>query len=256
MPAIIKKIEVYAYTIPAKPTSISLGTIDAAENFLVRIYTDEGITGWGEGAPFPMIVGETQATCMALSKPFSALLLQKDALAIEERMKSLQAFAPFNYTCKSAFDMALFDVASQFAGLPLYAYLGGRKKEIISDETIYIQSPERMADDAKLLAAKNPIAIKVKVGKNNSASHDIEIIRGIREAIGYEIPLRLDANQGWSVENAITVLKSLKALNIQFCEQPNHKLDIAGLKRIKQHSHTKIMADEACFTAHDAACID
>ncbi len=253
MPAIIKRIEVFAYTIPAKPTSISLGTIEAAENFLVRIHTKEGLTGWGEGAPFPMIVGETQSTCMAIAKYFSEFLLGKDALEIEERMKTLQAFAPFNYTCKSAFDMALYDVASQFAGLPLYAYLGGSKKEIISDETIYIQSPERMAEGAKLLAAKNPIAIKVKVGKNNNASHDIEIIRGIRDAIGCDIPLRLDANQGWSVENAITVLKSLEALNIQFCEQPNHKSNIAGLKSIKQHSNIKIMADEACFTAHDAA---
>ncbi|MEP6513922.1 MAG: dipeptide epimerase, partial [Parafilimonas sp.] len=249
---LIIKIEAFAYTIPAKPTTISLGTLYEAKNFLVKIYTNKGIAGWGEGAPFPMIVGETQETCMALSKDFASLLLGKDSLLIDERMRQLTEYAPFNFTCKSAFDMALHDVAAQYANKPLYKFLGGEKKELLTDETIYIESPERMAGSALKIAAKNPFFIKVKLGKDNNAPHDVEIVQTIRRAIGNTIPLRLDANQGWSVDNAVTVLTALADANVEFCEQPVHKHDIQGLKKITQSSPIKIMADEACFTAHDA----
>src|SRR6185503_11130473 len=120
---IIKTIEVFAYSIPMKPFIISLGTLYEAKNMLVRIFTDEGITGWGEGSPFPMIVGETQESDLALARDFSRLLLKRDALDIHGCMKALNDFVPNNPTVKSAFDMAFFDIASQHAGVPLYKFL-------------------------------------------------------------------------------------------------------------------------------------
>lgn len=84
-----------------------------------------------------MIVGETQATCFEMAKDFAALWKGKDALNTEERMTELHAYAAFDTTIKSAFDMAaLYDIAAKKAGTPLYMFLNGTKREIETDLTI------------------------------------------------------------------------------------------------------------------------
>src|SRR3954467_5658752 len=116
----IVKIELYAYNIPMKPFVISLGTLYEAKNVLIKIFTDDALTGWGQGSPFPMIVGETQESDLALARDFSKMLLNRDASDISGCMKLLNAYGPSNPTVKSAFDMALYDLSAQHAGIPLY----------------------------------------------------------------------------------------------------------------------------------------
>lgn len=248
----INKIVLYAYNIPMKPFAISLGTLYEAKNILVQIFTNDGLIGWGEGSPFPFIVGETQATALALGKDFAQLWLWKDALAIAERMQELHGYVPFNTTVKSAFDMALYDIAAQEAGLPLYQYLGGEKKVLLTDETISVGTSAGMAEIAQQLKAQDAPFIKVKLGKGNDAQGDIERVKAIRAAIGNAIPLRLDANQGWSVANAITVLNALADDNVQFCEQPVLGTDFAALKQVHDAAAIPVMADEACFNSFQA----
>lgn len=248
----INKIALYAYNIPMKPFAISLGTLYEAKNILVQIFTSDGLIGWGEGSPFPFIVGETQATALALGKDFAQLWMGKDALALAERMQELHSYVPFNTTVKSAFDMALYDIAAQQAGLPLYRFLGGEKKVLLTDETISVGTPEGMAEIAQQLKAQGAPFIKVKLGKGNDAQGDIERVKTIRQAIGNDIPLRLDANQGWSVANAITVLNALADDNVQFCEQPVVGHDYAALKEVSDAAAIPVMADEACFNSFQA----
>src|SRR5437868_12278773 len=109
---------IYKLSIPMHPFTIATGTMDFAQNTLVRIVTNEGIEGWGECSAFPMIVGETQNTCYEMAKAFAALWKGKEAIPIEERMNELHAFTAFNSTIKSAFEMALFDLAAKDAKLP------------------------------------------------------------------------------------------------------------------------------------------
>jgi L-Ala-D/L-Glu epimerase len=251
----ITHITCYAFDIPMTPFVISLGTITKAQNILIRVRTDEGITGWGEGAPFSFIVGETQGTALALAKDFSLLWKHKDPLAIEDRMKELHQYVPFNTTVKSAFDMALYDIAAQHAGMPLYRFLGGEKRVLITDETLVIGSPEEMAGRARQLQEQGASFIKVKLGKGNDAQGDIARIKAIRAAIGSDILLRLDANQGWTTDVALQVLTALKDDNIQFCEQPVAARDYAGLKAVHEASPIPIMADEACFDSGHAEAL-
>lgn len=248
----INSIDIYAYNIPMKPFAISLGTLYEAKNILVKIHTNNGLTGWGEGSPFPFIVGETQATAIALAKDFAQLWLGQDALAIEERMRQLHGYVPFNTTVKSAFDMALYDIAAQNAGMPLYRFLGGEKKVLATDETIVVGTPAAMAQEALLLQQQGAPFMKVKLGKGNDAAADIERVKAIRQAIGGDIPLRLDANQGWSVPNAITVLNALANDNVQFCEQPVLGHDYVALKQVSDAVAVPVMADEACFNSLQA----
>ena len=250
---IIAQTEIYKYTIPMVPFTIATGTMQFAQNIFIRIHTSDGITGVGECSAFPMITGETQATCYEMAKDFAAIWKGKPAGQIRERLEELDLFTAGNYTAKSAFDLALYDIAAKAAGQPLYRFLGGQHKRIESDLTIGIGTPEKMAVQAVEFKEKGVRIIKVKLGKN--AADDIERIRQIRQAIGDDIKLRIDANQGWNYTDAVFALTALGAFDIEFCEQPMRKWNDELLPQLCRLSPIPIMADESVFTHHDASRI-
>ncbi len=247
----ITQITLYPYDIPLKaPIAISLGTIEHARNILVEMQTDEGITGWGEGSPFWMIVGETQASGLAAASDMARLLLGHNPLDIEGCLQTMIRYLPGHPTTRSAFDMALYDIASKAANMPLYQFLGGQKRTLTTDETIYLNTPERMAADAVRIKYKGADAIKVKLGTTPKA--DIRRIEAIRHAISDGVPIRTDANQGWNYPTAATVLRTIQNWNIEYCEQPVPRPQLAELKRLRQQTTVPLMADESLFDAVDA----
>ena len=247
----IQQIELYKLFIPLKePFVISLGPIYNAENVLVIIRTKEGITGFGECSPFMSINGESADTCMVVGQYFAQWLKGKNALDISEHIKAMDKIIYGNSSIKSAFDMALYDIASQQANLPLYAYLGGNtSKTIITDYTVSIGEPSKMAADAVKIKEEGYPAIKIKLGSNGKT--DVLRIRAIREAVGNEIPLRIDANQGWEVDEAIETLKALAPFGIQHCEEPIARWAFMQLPWVRQESPIPIMSDESCGDEHD-----
>lgn len=247
---IIEKIKIYKYTIPMHPFTIATGTMDYAQNTLIKIVTDQGITGIGECSAFPMIVGETQNTCYEMAKDFAALWKGKNALNIDERMNDLHAFTAGNTTIKSAFDMALYDIAAQHAGQPLYEYLGGTKKDMRTDITVGIASPAVMATQAKGFVGAGAAILKIKLGKD--VVTDVERINAIRMAVGNNVTIRIDANQGWSFEDAKDALIKLGEYNIEFCEQPMRTYNDEYLPELIKISPIKIMADESIYDHHHA----
>lgn len=246
----ITHTEVWKFSIPMHPFTIATGTMHFAQNIFIRVHTDAGIYGVGECSAFPMIVGETQATCFEMAKDFANVWKGKDPLEIEARMQELHAFTAFNSTIKSAFDMALFDLAAKNARQPLYQFLGGRIKELETDLTIGINTPEKMAAQAIDFVSRGVRIIKVKLGKD--ATEDVERIRQIREAVGEKIMLRIDANQGWSYDDALFALTALGRYQIQFCEQPMRYWDDDKLPALKKASPIPIMADESVYDHYDA----
>ena len=248
----IQQVELYKLSIPLKePFITSLGRDDNAENVLVKIITNEGITGFGECSPYMPINGESMDTCYAVGQYFAKLLKGKNALAIEECIIAMDKLIYGNTSIKSAFDMALYDIASQNAGVPLYKFLGGSNdKTIITDYTVSIGDPQKMAADAVKIKSEGYPAIKIKLGNNGEL--DVIRIKTIREAVGNEIPLRIDANQGWSVEEAIKTLQALAKYDIQHCEEPIARWNFMQLPGVKRESPIPIMADECCGDDHDA----
>lgn len=249
----ITKISLYKYSIPMVPFTIATGTMHYAQNLFIRIYTNEGIIGVGECSAFPMIVGETQATCFEMGKEFAALWIGKNPLDMEGRLRELDLFTAGNYTAKSAFDMALYDIAAKHAGMPLYAFLGGKMKIIESDLTIGIDTPESMAAKAVEFVANGVNIIKVKLGKD--PFNDLQSIKKIRDAIGYSTTIRIDANQGWSFEEASCILNKLSHYQIEFCEQPMRTWNDEQLPELCAASPIAIMADESVYTHYDASKI-
>jgi len=233
-----------------EPFTIATGTMDHAQNVFIRVHTDAGFYGVGECSAFPMIVGETQDTCLVMAKEFAKLWRGQDALNIEERLQQLHDFTAHNSTIKSAFDMALYDIAAKNAGLPLYQYWGGARRKVESDITIGIASPEVMAQKAIQFKNSDAGILKVKLGKN--ATEDVERIKQIREAVGNDLKIRVDANQGWSFDAAVFALQSLEEYNIEFCEQPMRTWYDDRLPELMTLSPVKIMADESVYDHHDA----
>lgn len=233
------------------PFTIATGTMSSAQNIFLRVHTDSGGYGVGECSAFPMIVGETQATCFEMAKDFAAIWKGKDAAAIEERMSELHAATAFNSTIKSAFDMALYDLAAKTASQPLYQFLGGKQTKILeTDITVGIGEAAAMAAQAAAFMHQGFRIIKVKLGKDPVT--DIERIRQIRAAIGKDTVLRIDANQGWDFEAAVYALQQLAKYDIQFCEQPMRHWNDHKLPELRKLSPIKIMADESVFDHHDA----
>src|ERR1700744_2120004 len=177
-----------------EPFTIATGTMDHAQNVFIRVHTAAGFYGVGECSAFPMIVGETQDTCLVMAREFARLWKGKDALDIPARLQQLHDFTAGNSTIKSAFDMALYDIAAKNANLPLYQFLGGSRKKVETDITIGIADPQLMAEKALEFKQSGATVLKVKLGKE--AKSDVQRIKQIRDAVGFSTKIRIDANQG------------------------------------------------------------
>src|SRR5437763_1541948 len=130
---VISRIEVYKMLIPLiEPFVISLGPVDSAENIIVIIKTNTGITGYGESSPYALINGETIETCFIVAQSIGKILLDQDPLDIEDCSLRMDNLIYGNSSIKSAFDMALHDIASQDAHLPLYKFLGGNNSKVLT----------------------------------------------------------------------------------------------------------------------------
>lgn len=248
----ITEIVLYKFSIPLiEPFVTSLGTDVSADNVVVRISSNAGITGFGECSPYMPINGESQETCFVVGQYFARALKGKNPLEIEAAVSLMDDIIYGNTCIKSAFDMALYDIASRHAGVPLYHFLGGnRNKTIVTDYTVSLGDPNAMAADALRILQQGYPAIKVKLGKDGVK--DVERIKAIRAAVGMDIPVRIDANQGWSVPEAIATLQQLAAYNIEHCEEPIARWNFMQLPVVSSHSPIPIMADESCGDEHDA----
>jgi L-alanine-DL-glutamate epimerase-like enolase superfamily enzyme len=249
---IISQVEIYKLRIPLiEPFVTSLAYETHVENVIVVIKTDKGITGFGESSPYMPVNGESIDTCFIVGQYFAKLLKGKNALKLQDHLAAMDKLIYANSSIKSAFDIALHDIIGQHKEVPIYKlYKGKNDKELVTDYTVSLGEPEKMATDALKIKSQGYPAIKVKLG--DSGKKDIERIKLIREAVGDNIPVRIDANQGWNVKEAIETLNALDKYNIEHCEEPIPKWNFMRMKKIKKNSPIPIMADESCGDAHDA----
>jgi L-alanine-DL-glutamate epimerase-like enolase superfamily enzyme len=245
-------VDIFVYDLPLEqPFRIAIGTMEAANDVLIRLRTDAGLTGLGEACPFPPITGETQATNIAAAKAVREIVLGRNPLEIESLLKDCGAIVHSNPSLTAAFDTACHDILGQAAGLPLYRLWGGSKTEFETDITADLDSPEAMAARAVKFVAAGFTMIKIKVGQGREI--DLERLRSIRDAVGGGIRLQIDANQGWSPAAAGDTLKKMERFDILFCEQPVLASDIDGLRGVRRTSPIPIMADEAAYGPADVA---
>lgn len=249
---LITQIELYRSRIKLKePFVISLGPLDHAENVIVLIRTNEGISGIGECSPFRTIHGETMETCMIVGAELARMLVGKNPIDIENCHSIMGKCIFGNNSIKSAIDIALYDIAGKVKNTPLYRLLGGMQtRELFTDYTVSLGPCEKMVEDALKIKSEGFHFIKIKLG--DTVEKDIERIQRMREAVGPTIPFRVDANQGWTADGALTILQSISKSNIQHCEEPIPRWDFMKLPELRKKSPVPIMADESCCDEHDA----
>ncbi|TBL77845.1 dipeptide epimerase [Paenibacillus thalictri] len=248
-------VDVFRQAIPlTKPFKTALRTVTVAESVVVRIGTADGRAGWGEAPPTVVITGDSlQSIEAAIVHTFAPLLLGRSVHTYERLLQSVHQAMVGCTSAKAAVDMALYDLLSQSCGLPLYRFLGGDKESLETDFTVSVNAPEEMGEDAVQYVRSGFRTLKIKVGKD-SIGTDIERIRHIRNLVGSDIKIRVDANQGWQPKEAIRSIRQMEdmGLDIELVEQPVKAPDIEGLKMVTDHVDTPVMADESVFSPAQA----
>ncbi len=246
----IRDAEVFPFRLEQKLViHISLGSAATTDNVLVRLRTEDGVVGYGEASPYAAITGETQQTNVALGRDLAQMIRGRDPFTLSRIVADMEAMAPGNPSIKAAFEMALWDICGKVAGQPVCCLLGNYRDTFDTDQTIFIDTPEITAGQAREVVRNGFKTIKVKVGE--SPEKDVARLAAIRDAVGPDIHLRVDANQGWTPADAVRTLRALEQYHIQFCEQPVVAWDWAGMKFVRDNAGIPIMADESVHVPHD-----
>jgi o-succinylbenzoate synthase len=236
-----------------KPFKTALRTVDVVDDVIVKITADNGMIGYGEAAPTAVITGDTTASISyAVVNIIGKQLAGMELENIEAIMERLDSSMVKNTSAKAAVDIAIYDLWGQLYNAPLFRLWGGYRSEIRTDITISVNEPEQMARDSAEAVGLGYNTLKIKVGKDSL--RDIERIKAIRGAVGYDIALRIDANQGWKPKEAVRTLRKIEdeGLLIELVEQPVPAHDIEGLKHVTDNVSIPVMADESVFTPLDA----
>jgi len=250
----IQDVEIYPYNVSMiEPFRVALSTITSAENVLVRLRTREGVVGWGEASPYSPVTGETQAVDLAVGKDLANFVRGRDPFTLSAIVSDMDGFTPSNTSIKAALEMAVWDICGKLAGQPVYKLLGAYRDSFETDITIGMGTPEEMAKKATKYVQDGFKTLKVKLG--DGPEPDTQRMKAIRDAIGYSIKLRTDANQGWTAAETVRALRMMEKYQMQICEQPVPYWDVEGLKFSRDNSPTPIMADESVHSPHDALAI-
>ena len=180
----ITKLEAIPFRMPMRETvKFATGQLSALDHVLVRVYTDEGLTGQSEAPSRPMVYGESAISIVAAVRDwFAPALAGLDPFATEQVWARLD-LVEHNPTAKAAIDMALHDIIGQAAGVPLYRLLGGWSNEVNLSHILGLGTPPQVAEQAQRLIAQYGFGtLKLKAGID--PVRDTAMVRAVREEIG------------------------------------------------------------------------
>jgi L-alanine-DL-glutamate epimerase-like enolase superfamily enzyme len=246
----ITEVEAIPFALPyRRPPRFASGSVDRADNVLVRVHTDAGVVGQAEAQPRPYTYGETQASIVgAIRGWFAPRLLGLRAGAIEEARRACAGLAA-NHCAHGAVDLALWDVAGRLAGAPCSALLGGFADRVAVAHMVSFDAPDAMAHDALAMHETYGIrSFKVKVGREPDL--DIAAVRAVREALP-DADLYADANRGWSLEEALRAGDALAALGVTAIEEPIAIDDVRGRALLAARWDVPLGGDESCLSLTD-----
>ncbi|HUZ82070.1 MAG TPA: enolase C-terminal domain-like protein [Gaiellaceae bacterium] len=224
----------------------------ALDYALVRIETDEGVTGIGEAqADIGFFGNSLEELCAAIDLYLGPQLLGRDPFDREHLLDLLDYRE--NSCARSGIDLALHDLMGRALGVPVSTLLGGaHRRRIQVAIEVAGGAPQDMAARCTSLVARGVRVFKPKIGGHVEA--DVERLSAIREAVGPEVILRADANQGYNAKDAIRLcrLAEQAGVGLDLLEQPVAAWDLAGMALVRASVDTPIEADESCYTVHDA----
>ncbi|WIY61659.1 mandelate racemase/muconate lactonizing enzyme family protein [Bacillus arachidis] len=249
----ITAIHIYAIRLPLRnPFVISYGSYPDMPSIIVKLETDEGIIGYGEGVADDHVTGESwESTFHVLKHTLAPALIGKNPMNIEKIHDIMSQTIYGVPTAKAAIDIACFDVTGKKLGQPVYQLIGGRYHEKFPvTHVLSIASPEDMAEESASMIQKGYQSFKMKVGTN--VKEDVKRIEAVRKRVGNDIAIRVDVNQGWkNSANTLTALRSLGHLNIDWIEQPVVADDIDAMAHIRSKTDIPLMIDEGLKSSRE-----
>ena len=247
----ITKIECIPITVPYRRARQVRGQpVPGSQNLLLKIHTDEGIVGIGEtgGASLGYTGDSVDSIIGFVSMVAPRILLGADPFERDRLVAAMDRAAKYSNQALAVVDCALHDIVGKKLGIPVYELLGGLSNPRIELGWVLgygtFVTPEDAAERSAEVVAEGYRAIKLKVGRGSLAD-DIANIEAIREAVGWDIRLGIDANGGWDYFQALTALKKLEKYDILLCEQPVPWREIDNLARLRQKVGIPICADES-----------
>jgi L-alanine-DL-glutamate epimerase-like enolase superfamily enzyme len=234
-----------------EPFVIANETIEVADNVFIRLETETGIVGWGCSTP-DAVTSETKETVLRNFEVAKRFVIGCDPTRINFVNFALDDDLKGNSSMKAGVNIALYDIVGKMAGMPLFRLLGGYREKIATSVTIGLNLTDLMVKKARQIVSEGFKFIKIKCGID--VEEDIENILAIREAVGSAIKLRLDANEGYSVEDALRIVKTLEknGVAIEMLEQPTKSNYLYSLKDVATQCSVPIMADETALTLRDS----
>ncbi|RDI98517.1 dipeptide epimerase [Dyella solisilvae] len=250
----ITHIELGVSRVPLKlPFRTALRSVDQVEDVIVRLHTDSGHVGYGAAPPTAAITGDTlDSIVAAIRQHIAPHLIGGEVAELDQLTALIREAVPGNPSAKAAMDIAVHDLWGQWQGAPLYRLFGGSHPRLRTDLTISVGEVSAMVEQSLHAVGRGYRALKLKLGKDPAL--DIRRVLAIHEAVGDRATLRLDANQGWSAEQAVQVLQAVEHAGVQpeLLEQPVPANDIDGLCHVTARVQTPVVADESVFDANDA----
>lgn len=249
----ITDIKTKVITIPLHTEfKTALRTVRSIDNVIVTVLTDSSLVGFGSGAPATVITGETVSSILGAIEVIHASIIGMDIENHEAILQRLNNCIVGNMSAKAAVDMALYDLLAKSLQMPLYKLLGGLSDSVETDITISLNSPEHMVKESHEKIAEGFSILKIKVGSN--PGQDVERLSAINRAVGNNVQIRIDANQGWTAKEAVNISNELsqRKIPIDLIEQPVRAADFEGLRTVRNRSLFPVFADESIFSPRDA----
>jgi L-alanine-DL-glutamate epimerase-like enolase superfamily enzyme len=219
-------------------------SVPVRRNVWVRIAADDGFEGWGEAAA-NAYYGETADTVAAVMPRYAAALADvTDASGLERLETAVHGAVGRNPAARAAVSAALHDLVGKRLNVPVWKLWGLEPRAAVSSYTIGIDDPARVRE--RVEEASGYGVLKIKVG----TPRDAEVL-GVVRSHAPDARIRVDANTGWTVKQALRLLPLLEELGVELVEEPIPADDLEGLRLLRQASRIPIVADESCRTADD-----
>jgi L-alanine-DL-glutamate epimerase-like enolase superfamily enzyme len=227
----------------------NLGSGTPFEFVLVRVHTDEGVTGVGECPPLPPLSPESQPVVMdVLRRWLAPNVIGMDPFETEALWERMDFLAPTYPMAKATIDNALWDIRGRSLDMPVYRLLGGSTPENIPNTgLIGIGEPHEVAEEAERMAKAGYTCLRIKIGPG----FDVKCFAAAREAVGDGVTLRVDCNQGYSASDAIKIIRAMEPYGLELVEQPTVWWDFASLAKVARAVDTPIMPHESIYLLSD-----
>jgi L-alanine-DL-glutamate epimerase-like enolase superfamily enzyme len=238
------------------PFVTSLRRTTTTDTVVVELVDSDGRRGYGEAPQVWRVTGENLAGAQAcLDGPLRDVLVGADPDDLVPLLRRVRAAVHANHGAKAAADIALHDLAARRLGVPLARYLGGAATRVRTDVTLSVASAAELAEAAKARAADGFDVLKVKVGTD--AAGDVARVLAIRAAVGPDVRIRLDANQGWTAREAVRAMRAIEdsGAGVELVEQPVPGHDLAGLAHVTANIDTPTLADESVYGVRELLAV-